>query len=56
MAAHKRVAIVGGPQTGKTTLAKKITDRKIFHNDEAKWVPWENQPGYWKEKTAGHDS
>jgi polynucleotide 5'-kinase involved in rRNA processing len=29
LASHKRIAIVGGPKTGKTTLAKTVTDRPV---------------------------
>lgn len=42
---HNRVAIVGGPQVGKTTLAKKVTDRPVFHNDDHKDAEWSEVPG-----------
>lgn len=53
---HKRVAVVGGPQVGKTTLAKTVTDRPVHHNDTGKHIPWEDQPDYWKNVTAGQSS
>lgn len=56
LASHKRIAIVGGPKTGKTTLAKTVTDRPVYHNDDGKHIPWEDQPEYWKGQVAGQDS
>lgn len=53
---HKRIAIVGGPQTGKTTLAKTVTDRPVHHNDNGKHIPWEDQPEYWKNQVFGQDA
>jgi hypothetical protein len=55
-ATHKRIAIVGGPRTGKTTLAKTCTDRPIHHNDDGKHLSWESQPEYWKSRVEGQDS
>lgn len=56
LATHKRVAIVGGPQCGKTTLAKTCTDRPIHHNDDGKHIKWEDQPAHWKKQVEGQDS
>lgn len=53
---HKRIAIVGGPKVGKTTLAKLATDRPVHHNDDGKHIPWEDQPAYWKAAVTGQDS
>lgn len=53
---NPRVAIIGGPQVGKTTLANTVTDRPVYHNDQGKHVPWEDQPQYWKDVTAGQSS
>lgn len=41
---HKRVAIVGGPKTGKTTLSQGVTDRPVLHTDDNMAQPWEDQP------------
>jgi hypothetical protein len=42
---YRRVAIVGGPKTGKTThFAAMVTDREIIHTDDWKQLPWEVVP------------
>ena len=51
--AHCRVAIVGGPGVGKTTLAGKVKDREVFHTDETMAGTWESQPFTWLERTRG---
>ena len=56
LAKHKRVAIVGGPQVGKTTLASTVTDRPVHNNDTGKHIAWEDQPEYWKNRVFGQDS
>ncbi len=40
-----KVAIAGAPKTGKTTLAKLITDRAVFHSDDllTEGMPWSGQ-------------
>ena len=45
-----RVAVVGGPRTGKTTYAYNQTLRPIYHTDEAMHLPWEEQPLVWIER------
>lgn len=40
---HKRVAIVGGPRTGKSTLSA-LADRPVVHTDDTMDLPWEDQP------------
>jgi hypothetical protein len=44
LAQHKRVAIVGGPRTGKTTASLRVTDRPVIHTDGSMSKPWEDQP------------
>lgn len=39
-----RVAICGGPHTGKTTLSGLIKDRPVFHTDDLKSLPWADVP------------
>lgn len=49
---HKRIAIVGGPGSGKTTLAARVYDRQVLHTDDViDVVPWDDMPDYWLEQT-----
>jgi tRNA A37 threonylcarbamoyladenosine biosynthesis protein TsaE len=41
---HKRIAIVGGPGTGKTTLAANVSDRRVLHTDDYVHRPWASVP------------
>ena len=41
---HKRIAIVGGPRTGKTTLARAIRGRPIISTDDYMDLAWEDVP------------
>lgn len=47
---HKRIAIAGGPLTGKTSLAAEVTDRPVFHTDEYMDLPWSDQPLKWLDR------
>ncbi len=42
---YKRIAIVGGPRVGKSTLAARVTDRPVFSTDEFMGTPWDDVPG-----------
>lgn len=55
IAEHNRVAIVGGPRTGKTTLSEAVKDRPVIHTDD--WIeePWEKQPHILIDQTKGLD-
>lgn len=44
MSQYKRVAVAGGPKTGKSTLAAGVTDRPVIHTDDVKHEQWENVP------------
>lgn len=44
---HKRIAIAGGPLTGKTTIAVGVSDRPVYHTDEYMDLPWSEQPLQW---------
>lgn len=48
---HKRIAIVGGPLSGKTTLANYISDRMIIHGDDFMYMDWSKQSAYMVEIT-----
>jgi hypothetical protein len=42
---YKRIAIVGGPKTGKTThYAAMVTDRPVIHTDDWLSLPYEVVP------------
>ena len=47
LAEHARVAIVGGPGAGKTTLSGTVTDREVFHTDDTVAGSWESVPHTW---------
>ena len=52
LGSYARVAIVGGPRTGKTTLSLEVTDRPVFHTDDTKGLPWSDQPAIWLERVG----
>jgi KaiC/GvpD/RAD55 family RecA-like ATPase len=37
---YARVAITGGPLTGKTTLSNRVTDRPVIHTDDFIVLGW----------------
>jgi predicted GTPase len=41
---YDRVAIVGGPRTGKSTLANAVRDRPVIPTDSYMDLPWEDVP------------
>jgi hypothetical protein len=41
---HARVAVVGGPGMGKTSLVSKVGDRPLIRADDWKAEAWEAQP------------
>lgn len=44
LAKYKRVAIVGGPKAGKTTLSRFVKDRQVVHTDDFRNYAWEDVP------------
>ena len=46
LAKNRRVAIVGGPRTGKTTMASYVRDRKVYHTDDFMHLDWKDQPDF----------
>ena len=40
---YPRIALVGGPKTGKTTLSKQVKDRPVIHGDDYKHMEWSQQ-------------
>lgn len=47
-----RIAIVGGPKTGKTTLAQVSDERPVIHTDRFQHLPWEEVPAAILERCA----
>ncbi len=44
---HDRIAVVGGPQVGKSTLCRHcVKDRPLFGTDTYKREPWKDQPAF----------
>ncbi len=39
-----RIAIAGGPRTGKTTLSRIVVDRPVEHTDDYMQYAWEDVP------------
>lgn len=56
LAKYPRIAIAGGPQHGKTTLSKQVTDRIVIGSDSYKSEPWSEQPLILKALTALHSA
>ena len=44
LAKHAKIAVAGGPRTGKTTLVRHVFDRPVFSTDDTMSQPWEDQP------------
>lgn len=44
LAEHNRIAIVGGPKVGKTTLCRRVNDRPVFGTDSLMGLPWSEAP------------
>jgi len=48
IAKYNRVAIAGGPRTGKTTLAAlgASPNRRVYHTDDFMHLNWKDQPEF----------
>lgn len=44
LSTYKRVAIVGGPNSGKTTLSRLVRDRPVVHTDGFRHYSWAAVP------------
>lgn len=54
---YRRIAIVGGPKTGKTThYAAMVTDRPVVHTDDWLHLPYEVVPDFVMAKVRPLDS
>lgn len=52
---HARVAIVGGPRAGKSTIVGHITDREVIHTDSYNGEEWDALPGLLIDATQGKE-
>jgi len=44
LAQYRRVAVVGGPRTGKSTFARTVRDRPVISTDDYMDLHWEDVP------------
>jgi hypothetical protein len=44
LARYPRIAIAGGPRTGKSSIASTITDRPVIATDDYMRLPWDDVP------------
>ncbi len=51
---HSRIAIVGGPRTGKTLLASTVVDRPVIHTDDHR-CSWAEAPASIVSACAAYD-
>ncbi len=56
LAENKKLAIVGGPDTGKTELAGLVTDRPVIHTDDWLDMLFANVPDAVIEECEKHES
>ncbi len=45
LARYPRVAVTGGPKSGKTSICTGVTDRFVLHTDDLIEEKWEDVPG-----------
>lgn len=50
---HARIAIVGGPRTGKSTLAGLVEDRPVIRTDNFRHIEWSQVPAAIIERCKG---
>jgi len=53
---HKKIAIVGGPKAGKTTLSLAVKDRHVLHTDDYINMDWDRVPQQIIDDLAEHDT
>lgn len=56
LARYPRIAIAGGPRTGKSSLVSNVTDRFVLHTDDLIGEKWEDVPGVVRLRLAGKPS
>ncbi len=52
---YNRIAVVGGPKAGKTTLSLTVKDRYVLHTDDFIDVNWDKVPQKIIDDLAQHD-
>ncbi len=50
-----RIAIVGGPKQGKTTISEEVKDRHVLHTDDYLESDWSGVPARIVNDLARHD-
>ena len=53
---YKRVAVIGGPITGKSIVTDHTTDRPVIHSDDYSGRPWSEHSTVVKDACSGLDS
>lgn len=53
---HKRVAVCGGPVTGKSIVTDNCSDRPVFHSDDLMELGWSEGSQKLKELAEDHES
>ncbi len=53
---YKRVAVVGGPVTGKSIVTEKVTDRPVYHSDDYAGTEWSERSQILKDACEPHES
>ena len=53
---HKRVAVTGGPDTGKSIVTDWVDDRPVYHSDDYTNDDWSTKPDALIKDAYQHDS
>lgn len=53
---YKRVAVIGGPVTGKTIVTGKVNDRPVYHSDTYETAGWSERSQILKDACQPHES
>jgi hypothetical protein len=56
LARYPRIAIAGGPRTGKSSLASAVSDRPVLHTDSLMQENWEDVPLIVQKRLEGQAS
>lgn len=53
---YERIAIIGGPRTGKTSLSLSVVNRPVVHTDDYMHFAWADAPQAINEECRRHES